>query len=129
MRKLFYCVLLAACCACNRPATVDNKAKLEQLADRSCRAISIRKQRFLLADQIRFAQDTLLQTKSKADSDRLQVRLKIYLTQKPELLKQSLALADTIHRQLDSLMPYTDKVAQKRFTKSLDSLLAKKGCK
>jgi hypothetical protein len=129
MKRLFYCFLLTICCACNEPTPANHKAELEQLADKTCRAIDIRKQRFLLADNIRFTQDTLLRTKSKSDSDRLQGRLKLYLEQKPILLKQSLDLADTIRMELDNLLPLTDKVAQDQFTKSLDSLLVLKGCK
>ena len=101
---------------------------MELLADRSCRAISIRKERFKTADRIRYAQDTLLHTKSKADSGRLQKRLTGLLKEKGILLKESLALADTIRMQLDTLMPFTDKAAQQRFTSSLNSLLKKKGC-
>lgn len=72
--------------------------------------------------------DTLAHTKSKSDSVRLQSDLNKYSKQKDTLLKESLSLADTIHRQLDSIMPYTDKVAQKRFTAKLNALLSKKGC-
>lgn len=128
MKRLLLCgTLLLAFCSCHRQAFED-KAKMELLADRTCRAISIRKERFAAADQIRFANDTLLHTKSKTDSARLQQRLAGLLKQKAILLKESLALADTIRLQLDSLMPYTDKDAQQRFTSSLNSLLAKKGC-
>lgn len=129
MRKLFYCSCLVVFCACNNSPKIDTKAKLEQLADRSCRAIGIRKQRYMLADQIRFTQDTIMQTKNKVESERLQKKLKIYLEQKPKLLRASLLLADTIKRQIDSIFPFTDKIARNKFTSSLDSILVKKGCK
>ena len=128
MKRLFYCLALLALCSCGK-SKPDNHAKMEQLADRTCRAIDYRKQRFACADQIRFSQDTLYHTKSKIDSDRLQMRLKSLLDKKAFILKNSLALSDTIRKQLDSLMPYTDKEAQQRFNTELDSLLAKKGCK
>lgn len=112
----------------NHLSSQNNDSKMELLANRSCRAISIRQQRFALADKIRFAMDTLAHTKSKSDSVRLQSDLNKYSKQKDTLLKESLSLADTIHRQLDSIMPYTDKVAQKRFTAKLNALLSKKGC-
>lgn len=101
---------------------------MNRLADRTCRAISIRQQRFDLANKIRFAQDTLALSKNKNDSIRLQNCLKLYLNQKDALLTSSLQLADTIRRQLDSLVPYTDQAAQKRFKARLDSLLKRKGC-
>lgn len=128
MKKISFCFLLAVFCSCNK-SVPDNHKKLENLADNTCRAIDYRKQRYSVANQIRFAQDTLMQTKSKVDSDRLQKRLQMLSGKKSILLKESLSLADTIRLQLDSLMPYTDKQAQKRFTVSLDSILAKRGCK
>jgi hypothetical protein len=128
--KLTLCLLLAGILmSCNSHLSSDNdNSKMELLANRTCRAIGIRKKRFALADKIRFAQDTLAHTKSKSDSVRLQKNLTLYLKQKDTLLKHSLSLADTIRHQLDSLMPYTDKVAQKRFTAKLNDLLSKKGC-
>jgi hypothetical protein len=127
--RIICLLLLAAVISCNKPASTVNTARMNQLADRSCRAMSIRQQRYALADKIRFAQDTIGTTNDEKVKGRLQNSLKGYLVQKDSLLKVSLTLADTIHRQLDSLMPYTDKAAQKRFTAQLDSLLAKRGCK
>ncbi|GAC1302210.1 MAG: hypothetical protein NVSMB24_06440 [Mucilaginibacter sp.] len=129
MKYILFILLIAGICSCSTkpPATVSH-AKLEQLADRSCRATVIRQQRYALADSIRFTQDSLAKTKDKSQSQRLQGRLNGYLKQKGILLKTSLALADTIRMQLDSLLPYTDKAAQKRFTASLDSILRSKGC-
>src|ERR1700761_2938595 len=102
--RIILLMLLIAVVSCNK-ATSNKDAKMNLLADRTCRAISIRQERFALANKIRFAQDTLSQTKNKSDSIRLQARLKIYLNEKPILLKESLSLADTIHKQLDSLIP------------------------
>jgi hypothetical protein len=131
MKYFLFILVLAGVCSCKTKSssTQVNKAKLEQLADRSCRATSIREQRYTLADKIRFTQDSLAKTKNRAGSQRLQSRLNGYLQQKDILLKASLALADTIRMQLDSLLPYTDKAAQKRFTALLDSMMKAKGCK
>ncbi|HVS92768.1 MAG TPA: hypothetical protein VHE59_12080 [Mucilaginibacter sp.] len=128
MRFIFCCLLLAAIVACNKPVSADKNSKLNQLADRSCRAIRIRQQRYVLADKIRFAEDTLGATKNEKTKARLQNSMNKYLKQKDSLLKVSLALADTIQRQLDSLTPYTDKQARKQFDADLNKLLAKKGC-
>lgn len=131
MKQIVIIPLLLALFACNNAGKAGNtnREKMEQLADRSCRAKSLNKQRFALADSIRFAQDTLGHSKTAADSARLQARLKVCLAHKAVILKQSLALADTIRLQMDSLIPYTDKAAERRFNASFDSLLAKKGCK
>ena len=127
MKYILFFLLPIVIISCNKPAP-DNARKMDLLADRMCRAITIRQQRFELANKIRFAQDTLQGTKSKTDSVRLAKSLAEYLKQKPLLLKESLSLADTIHHQLDSLVPYTDKSAEKRFNTQLDTLLSKKGC-
>jgi len=131
MKYIVIIPLLLALFSCNKAGKAGNanKEKMEQLADRSCRAKSLNKQRFALADSIRFAQDTLGHAKTTADSARLQGRLKVYLAHKAVLLKQSLALADSIRMQMDSLVPYTDKAAENRFNASFDSLLVKRGCK
>lgn len=129
MKYILFILILAGVCSCNtKSSTKVSHAKLEQLADRSCRATVIRQQRYALADNIRFTQDSLAKAKDKAESQRLQGRLNEYLKQKGILLKTSLALADTIRMQLDSLLPYSDKAAQHRFTASLDSILRSKGC-
>ncbi|MBS1525046.1 MAG: hypothetical protein JST19_05320 [Bacteroidetes bacterium] len=128
MRPVIFCLVLAAIVACNKPSPAGNNSKLDQLADRTCRAMHIRQQRYALADKIRFADDTLGVVKDEKTRVRLQNSMKIYLIQKDSLLKLSLALADTIQRQLDSLTPYTNKDARKQFNADLNRLLAKKGC-
>ncbi|MDF2432476.1 MAG: hypothetical protein JWP44_2107 [Mucilaginibacter sp.] len=133
--KIVTCLLMAMIiCSCHQRDSfthhdaVIHNAKLDQLAERTCRAIIIRQQRFALANNIRFTQDSLTSVNFRSDSHRLQDRLKKYMRQKDSLLKASLSLADNIRLQLDSLIPYGDKGAQKRFTITLDSLLVKKGC-
>lgn len=128
--KVITCLfLLTIIYSCNKPVAAKHSAKLDQLAQSTCEAISIRQQRFALANKIRFTQDSLTNAKTSNDSQRLQARLKKYLMQKDLLLKASLAHAAAIRLKLDSLIPYGDKNAQKRFTATLDSLLVKRGCK
>jgi hypothetical protein len=130
MKYMVIIPLLLAMCSCNNAGKAgNNNARLEQLANRTCRAKALSAHRYALADSIRFAQDTLSHAKTKADSSRLQSRLKIYLENKPKVIKASLALADTIRMQMDSLIPYGDKAAERRFTASFDSIMTKKGCK
>lgn len=128
--RLLFCCLVAMIISCNKPLpeNADKNNRLDLLADRSCRAISIRQQRFALANKIRFASDTMATLKGKNDTMRLHNELQICLRQKDSLLKASLALADTIRMQLDSMMPYSDKAAQKQFTAKLDSTLKTRGC-
>lgn len=123
------CGLLLLASACQRSESNRNSARLELLASRSCRAESIREQRFTLANQIRFADDSIAKTKDPATRQRLEKEMKGYLLRKDSLLKHSLSLADTIRIQLDSLMPAGDKAAQKAFGRTLDSLMKAKGCR
>lgn len=121
-------LLLIISTGCHKHQSTVSDHQLNELANCSCKAISLRKQRFELANKIRFLQDTLGDPKRKGDYPRLRADLALDLKQKDILLKSSLLLADTIHHKLDSIMPYNDKEAQKRFTIQLKNILAKKGC-
>lgn len=69
------------------------------------RAITLREQRFALANEIRFTQDTLLRTDSgDARAAELEAKLKVFAARKDSLLVASLALADTIKQNLDSII-------------------------
>lgn len=118
--------MLASCSP--SPDNINKNKSVKLLSDRTCKAIDLRQQRFAIANKMRFTQDTLSAQKGKGDTVYLHNQLIKYRKQKDSLLKASLALADTIHRQLDSLLPYTDKAAQKRFSITLDSILKAKGC-
>lgn len=120
-------VLLLSIVACSPSQEKNNnKLGLEQLAERSVRAMNIRSQRYTLADKIRFVQDSIAGAANGSIKERLQAELNGYLKQKDSLLKQSLALADTIRLELDTIMPDHDKTAQKRFNHELDSLIKEK---
>ncbi|MDQ2753554.1 MAG: hypothetical protein M3R72_11090, partial [Bacteroidota bacterium] len=69
--------------------------KTNYIADLEYRAVLLRERRFALANQLRFAQDTLSATKSSTDSQRLANQIHIFTNEKDTLLQHSLALADT----------------------------------
>ena len=131
MKRAILILFLAAMFGCKNAATGSRRnldtTAINELADRMDRAMMIRKQRFALANAIRFTQDTLGASKSAADRARLQNRLNTYLKQKQALFSESITLADTIHRQMDSLVPYTDKTKEQAFNDLLNKTLAKKG--
>lgn len=80
-------------------------ADVERLAEMEVRAITLREQRFALANEIRFTQDTLLRTDSgDARAAELEAKLKVFAARKDSLLVASLALADTIKQNLDSII-------------------------
>jgi len=107
----------------------DYQKSLNFLAVKTCKAITIRKQRFALADEIRFIQDTLATTKNSHKSVILKDKLSRLLKYKDKIIQQSLLLADTIRVKLDSMNSFYDKAEMKHFNSSLDSILTKKNCK
>lgn len=119
---LCFVVLLTACTR----STNNSQDKLKVLADRVCRAIVLRQERYKLADQIRFCQDTLLSTKSVTKKKALQEELAVFNAKKTVLVKQSLTLADSISAEMESLKLYSDKTNRADFEKILhDKMLAK----
>jgi hypothetical protein len=101
------------------------------MADLECRAIELKNKRFQLADNMRFAQDTLLHFKSFSDTISLQQRLKEWDIQKLSLVNESLALADSIKLQMEIIMPryFTDKKKEQEFNRLLEEALKKNGCR
>jgi hypothetical protein len=103
---------------------------VNKFADLECRAMTLRENRFALANQLRFTQDTLLNTKTKTDTARLSHNITSFNTNKEILLKQSLSLADSIKTMLNSLMK--DQLATERerakFNQMLNTTLLQRGC-
>ncbi len=101
----------------------------DELASFECRAISLRNQRFELADKIRFTQDTLLN--SAGDTLVLNKKLLAMDAEKQALLDKSIRLADTIGKKTAILMRdyFTDKKKEIEFYRLLEIALKKKGCK
>ena len=114
--------------SCGPSKILDKKAN--EIAGLECRAISLREQRFALANQFRFTQDSLLHLTSSADSAHLIQEISVYTSEKNKLLQQSLQLADTIHLALDSLRKYvfTSPDDKKLFDQKLKNALKERGC-
>ncbi len=122
---IFVLILSFFSISCHHADPINEKAM--RIADLESRAIALRKNRFLLADKIRFTEDTLLNVNFKADSMRLKQNLVLFEKEKNGLLQSSLRLADTIHLALDSLRKYTfrNKEDKIRFNDKLNELLQK----
>lgn len=119
-------LLILPILACHKPNPATNERGIELLASRSFRAISLRQQRYDLADKMRFAQEAMGGKANQNVKDSINRNLQVYIKQKDRLLKESLALADTIRLQADSLMLYTNKTTQKIFKHKLDSIIRQK---
>ena len=119
-------LLILPILGCHKPNAAVNEHGIELLASRSFRAINLRQQRYDLADKMRFAQEAMGGKANQNVKDSINRDLQIYSQQKARLLKESLALADTIRLQADSLMLYTNKTTQKIFKHKLDSIIRQK---
>ena len=116
--------------SCNNISS-DKETMVKLLVNMECRAIELKNKRFQLADNIRYAQDTLLHFKSITDTDLIQIRLKNYDIQKQLIVNQSLTLADSIKLQMEIIMPryFNTKKKEMEFNMLLDESLKKNGCK
>ncbi len=116
--------------SCNKPAT-DMDTIVNHLANLECTAISLREQRFHIADQIRFTQDTLQHSNNKEDSVRLLSKLQHLNEEKEKVLQQTQSVANMITVKIDSLRQHVLINSNKRklFNAALDSALSKRGCK
>ena len=116
--------------SCNNISS-DKETMVKLLVNMECRAIELKNKRFQLADNIRYAQDTLLHFKSITDTALIQIRLKNYDIQKQLIVNQSLTLADSIKLQMEIIMPryFNTKKKEMEFNMLLDESLKKNGCK
>ena len=116
--------------SCNNISS-DKETMVKLLVNMECRAIELKNKRFQLADNIRYAQDTLLHFKSITDTDLIQIRLKNYDIQKQLIVNQSLTLADSIKLHMEIIMPryFNTKKKEMEFNMLLDESLKKNGCK
>lgn len=123
----FSCILLSVSCKDNTP-DIDKMA--DDFAGIECRAVALREKRFALANEIRFTQDTLLNKQHITDTSRLKIKLERLNQAKETILQTSLALADSIHKQLDSLMQHhlTDATLKSKFNTALNNTLQKRNC-
>lgn len=118
--------------ACNESPTKENSQDpVLMLADLHCEAVSLRKARFALADEIRFSEDTLLHLDADDSTRfRLELKLKSITPYKDSIVTRSLDLSKIIKAKLDSLIEIEFKDAKQRaaFDAALAAELSKRGC-
>ncbi len=123
-------VLALVLFACQSPKP-DMGAIVNDFANLECRAIELRKQRYQLADEMRFTDDTMLSdTSSEETKARMKDKLMKLDAGKDGLVNHGLQLADTIQKRLDSLIqgPLKQMEDRKEFDKLLEAELKKRGC-
>jgi hypothetical protein len=129
-RKLPSALMFLFLLSCHTETKEMNKM-VRDFANLECRAISLREQRFELANKIRFTEDTLLQPTKTIDTLALKSKLAVLNEEKQSLLHNSLMLADSIKARMDSLNnshPNNDNFRQ-QFNEMLMIELSKRGCK
>jgi hypothetical protein len=124
-------VILVICSCTSKSEQSSLKEIVDDFAQLECRAIALREQRFALANQIRFTQDTLLHASANSDTARLNAKLKALNVEREHTTQRSLVLADSIKQRLDSLMSkYLTKVDDKeQFNQMLHAALENMHCK
>ena len=127
---LLAAVLLVSSCTSNQPPPSLEKIASD-FAPMECRAITLREQRFALANEIRFTQDTLIRANGNVDTARLQSKLGRLNMEKERMTQQSLQLADSIKQTLDSLMSHylTQQQDKEQFNQLLNAKLKDMHCK
>ena len=124
---IFLFPLLIVGCS-NKPST---DSIIDDFANIECRAMQLKNQRFKLADEIRFTQDTIVQLQQSGDTLALHERLIKMYEQKELLHTKSSQLADSIKVKMDVIAAtfLSDKNKELDFNRTLDSILTLKSCK
>ena len=106
------------------------EAIVNDFAPLECRAVALREQRFALANQIRFTEDTLRSIADKKDTLRLHAILADLNDRRTTTTQQSLQLADSIKHTLDSLMNnyLTTAEEKEKFNEMLHATLKSMHC-
>ena len=124
---IFLFPLLIVGCS-NKPS---KDSIIDDFANIECRAMQLKNQRFKLADEIRFTQDTIIQLQQSGDTLLLHERLIKMYQQKELLHAKSSQLADSIKLKMDVIAAtfLSDKNKELDFNRKLDSILILKSCK
>ena len=122
-------ILFVLVFSCKNKTSLDST--INDFANTECRAMQLRSQRFKLADNIRFTQDSIIQKSHSGDTLQLHEKITKMFMEKELLFIQSSRLSDSIKVQLDLIMStyLTDKNKELTFNRKLDSILIIKGCK
>lgn len=122
---------MASCQTESTTTTKKGQDSVAIMADLHCEAVELRKVRFELADEIRFAEDTLLHLNpNDTDRVRLEHKLQALGPYTDSIVTRSLELSKIINSTLDSLMEkeFIDRVQREAFDSSLTAELSKRGC-
>lgn len=132
LRLLGGLVVLALAACEYEPRSKMSADPVQLMADLHCEAVSLRKARFELADEMRFMEDTLINP-SITDSTKevLEGKLAHLEPYKDSIVTRSLNLAKIIKFKLDSLMEleFTQQIQRDEFDARLTDELEKRGCK
>lgn len=130
MSRIIVVVVFAWLVTSCHHSTPDVQQHVVTFATMECEAIRLRKERFLLADQIRFTQDSLALTKKESERAKLKNKLVDFDQKKALLVEQSVNLADSIKTTLRNLFSQELKAKENKeaFNGLLQDELRKRGC-
>ena len=119
-----FLLLLAACSNNNGKDEAQWPIDMDELVSLHCKSIELKNARFLLADSIRFVQDSIRLNESNTNRDLTAFinKLEQFEAQKEILSKESYALSDSIEAKMDVVIR-TLNVDEKRVFN--DSLIAR----
>ena len=124
-----FATLMVACESA--PSTEKVIDPVVMMADLHCEAVSLRKARFELADNMRALEDSLMQPAASDSTKRsLQQALNDMEPYKDSIVSGSLELAKVIKFKLDSIieLELTDQEQRAAFDAKLTAELGKRGC-
>lgn len=133
MRQIFFgaglVILFVACQSESASTSKTNQwpVNLDALVVLHCKSIELKDARFALANEIRFAEDTL-QTAVDSVKERLSKRLEEALVRKETLAKESHNLADSIRVKMDRVMKELNPEEKRIFNDSLVARSKRAGC-
>jgi len=131
-KTLLFATVIVVPFACKRAPEDRRKliAKVDSFAELECRAITLREQRFELANKIRFTEDSLLKVKDVATKERLKTTLDQFNKDKKVIVKASLTTADTVQHKLQDILQnqLADQKERLAFNQLLNTTLKSMGC-
>lgn len=123
-------LLLGVSCQPQEPSAVSPNP-VQELSELHCEAVTLRKARFDLADEMRFLEDTLINPNT-TDSAKKALTLKLESLEpyKDSIVHRSLELSKVIKVKLDSLIEHTFTSQEQReaFDSQLTQELERRGC-
>ncbi len=120
---LFLILLLAGCGPARSDSQVEEDARA--LAEIYCKAQMLRAERFQLADEIRFLEDSIMMFPDAPETKNRELALQELQATTTSMWQRTKSVADSINRLLDSFYKgnYPEKADRSRLDKELEKVM------